>query len=396
MTANTAVAITDQLAGKPDVSRLGNTAMSSVAPGPLSILPTTFGEMMEFSKLMAMSKGSIPACLRGSPADCLAVTMDAMAAKLSPFALAKDAYKVGDIIAYGAKSTVAMLYALAPLEGRLQLSWEGEGEALKCTVTGKFRGDPNPKTLTVELKTISVRNSPLWKQQARVQLAYWAQRAWARLYAPEATLGAPCIDDIQEEQAMRDVTPAGERPRTATAQLQAFAAQAMEAEPEDYAEPEVTHTLLSLDGEVIHETKSSVDWLERFEAALKKSPDPTKLWALNETTAEWAGDQTERGDEILFRLRDTYLPKEGDQSTAATAPDQGTATAEPSEWDDELAELQRIGLTCTNFGQWTAFVEDHEPRIAAMQNGSEAHKAAWAEFAKARMGDFQAKPKGAK
>ena len=213
--------------GKPDSNALAVAKVSANHPGAVALVPATFGEMMEFAKLMAMSKGAIPACLRGSPADCLAVTMDAYAAGLSPFALAKDAYKVGDIIAYGAKSTVAMLYALAPLDGRLNLSWTGEGEAMVCSVSGRLRGDPNPKTLDVAIKTITVRNSPLWKQQPKVQLAYWAQRAWARLYCPEATLGAPCKDDV-EADTMRDVTPKRPAPASSDPFLAASAGRHIE------------------------------------------------------------------------------------------------------------------------------------------------------------------------
>lgn len=91
---------------------------------------------------------------------------------------------------------------------------------------------------------------------------------------------------------------------------------------------------------------------------------------------------------------------ESTQQPAADAQDQGSQqspAAETSEWDVEFDALKAEGLTCQNFGQWTAFLEDYAGRITAMQAGSDTHKAAWIEFSKARMGEFQAKPaKGAK
>jgi len=287
-----------------------------------------------------------------------------------------------------------MLYALAPLDGRLHLEWEGEGEKLVCTVTGKLRGDPRPKVLPVELKSITTRNSPLWKQQPKVQLAYWAQRAWARLYCPEATLGAPCIDDVQAEQEMRDVTPPGERPRTAAGQLSAFAATpALEHDagtaPETFVPPPQTYQMVTLDGEV-SETTSAADWLARFEAALQGAADPAKLWELNSDAAEWAADMTEGGDDALARLRKAYLtkPEEGQQDDG-DAPD-------GDEWADELAELRSIGSSCLTFGQWVTFLDDHTDRINALiaANGG-AHAAAWREFVQGRTAGFQQK-KGAK
>ncbi|CAO3447933.1 hypothetical protein [Azospirillum argentinense] len=393
MTTNTVTttdAAADMLAGRPNTSILAAASISSAVAGPIAMKPNSMGELMEFAKLMAMSRGSIPSCLRGNPADCLAVAMDAYSAGLSPFALAKDAYKVGDIIAYGAKSTIAMLYALAPLDGRLHLEWEGEGEKLVCTVTGKLRGDPRPKVLQVELKTITVRNSPMWKQQPKVQLGYWAQRAWARLYCPEATLGATCIDDVEAEQQMRDVTPPGERPRTAAGQLSAFAAApALEHDagsaPETFVPPPQVYPLVTLDGEV-SETTSAADWLARFEAALQAAADPARLWEMNSDAAEWAADMTEGGDDTMARLRKAYLTRqEGGQP-------EGDADAPAGdEWADELAELQRIGSSCQTVGQWRAFAADYAARIDALTASGGTQAEAWGAFAQGLVDSFQTK-----
>jgi hypothetical protein len=158
---------------------------------PASFIPSSFEGIMEMAKLMSGSKNAVPAYLRGNPGACLAVTMDAYALGVSPFALAKASYvtTAEGVIQYEGKAVAAMVNARANLRGRLSLSWEGEGENLRCTCSGTFVGEDEPKSITVDMKTITVRNSPLWKQQPRIQLGYYAMRAWGRLYAPEVLLG---------------------------------------------------------------------------------------------------------------------------------------------------------------------------------------------------------------
>ena len=54
-----------------------------------------------------------------------------------------------------------------------------------------------------------VRNSPLWEQDPRQQLAYLCVKRWARLHAPDVLLGVYTPDELQEAapRVERDVTP---------------------------------------------------------------------------------------------------------------------------------------------------------------------------------------------
>lgn len=179
---------------------------------PAAFIPTSFDGVLEMAKLMADSRNAVPAHLRGNIGACLAVSLDAYHLGVSPFALARASYTVNSeaTISYEGKAIAAMVNARAGLKERLNLSWDGVGEALTCTCTGTFRGETEARTLTVEIKTITVRNSPMWKQQPRVQLGYWAIRAWARLYCPEVILGFHTPED---DGVMIDVTPPPAPPR---------------------------------------------------------------------------------------------------------------------------------------------------------------------------------------
>lgn len=396
------VTVQNKIADKLDTGALVSIGARDEA-GAAVFLPQSFGELMEFAKLMSIAHGAVPPHLRGKTADCLAVAMQAMRWQMDPFAVAQKTFFVNDRIAYEAQLVIAVINTRAPLEGRLDFAWDGEGENLKCTVTGKLKGDPKPKVVTQEIKTITTKNSPLWKQAPRQQLGYFTARMWGRLHVPEVMLGVYTPDELQDggvgPEAARDVTPPP--PRPTRAQFQSSAAPVMDAAFEPAApvvdvpvddeaedEPELL-ALVDEHGEIVREFKSASDWLLFFRDALRKAGNKLAAWEGNEAQFDHIKEMVEAGDEVLAEIYAEHFQQVESGGESGAAP-------EPSEWDDELAELKRVGSTCQNFGQWTAFLEDYAGRITAMQAGSEAHKAAWIEFAKARMGEFQSKAKGAK
>lgn len=160
-----------------------------------SFLPTTMGEAMEVAKLMAAGS-FVPPHLRGKPGDCLAVVMQSARWGMDPFAVGNKTYFVNDRMAYESQLVNAVVNSANALDGRLSIAWEGESNDLVCTVTGTIKGDPEPKVRRVPIKAITTRNSPLWKQDPEQQLAYYATRAWARLYAPEMLMGVYTPEEV--------------------------------------------------------------------------------------------------------------------------------------------------------------------------------------------------------
>lgn len=174
-----------------------------------ALVPKTAAEAMEFAKIMATSDIGVPAHLRDKPGVCLRIISDAMNFGMSPFHLADDSYAISGRLAYGAKAIYAMTLASGFLRGRLDLEFAGDGAALVCTVTGRTSSDDRPKSRTYRLADIKVKNSPLWHSDTRQQLGYYAQRAWCRLYAPDAIMGL-----VAREDPPIDITPA-EQPASA-------------------------------------------------------------------------------------------------------------------------------------------------------------------------------------
>ncbi len=165
--------------------------------GGLRLALNSFAELEKFSHFMALSN-FMPKHLRGKQADCLAVLLQSMRWEMDPFAVAQKTYFVNDTMSYESQLVNAIVLSRAPLKARPKITWEGEGENLKCKVSGLFDGEDTPQEFEAEMKTISTRNSPLWKQQPKQQLAYFALRAWARLYCPDVLMGVYTKDEVED------------------------------------------------------------------------------------------------------------------------------------------------------------------------------------------------------
>ncbi|WP_164975622.1 recombinase RecT [Sphingobium fluviale] len=175
---------------------IGSTSVDGTTPRS-TFLPGDMGEAMELAKLMAASN-FVPPHMRSKAGDCLAIVMQATRWGMDPFAVGNKTFFVNDRMAFESQLVNAVVNSSNALNGRLKVSWEGDGNDLVCVVSGFVKGDPDIKTRRVPIKNITTRNSPLWKQDPEQQLAYYATRAWARLYTPEVLMGVYTPDEVQE------------------------------------------------------------------------------------------------------------------------------------------------------------------------------------------------------
>lgn len=165
--------------------------------GGLRLALNSFAELEKFSHFMALSN-FMPKHLRNKQADCLAVLLQALRWEMDPFSVAQKTYFVNDGMAYEAQLVNAIVLSRAQIKTRPKLSWTGESEDLKCKVSATFLGEDEPLEFEAEMKTITTRNSPLWKQQPKQQLGYFALRAWARLYCPDVLMGIYTKDEMED------------------------------------------------------------------------------------------------------------------------------------------------------------------------------------------------------
>src|ERR1700722_7407775 len=192
---NPATAITDETMPKKEFQQVQLAAVEH--SGGMKLAFNNFAELEKFSHFMALSN-FVPKHLRQKQADCLAVLLQSMRWEMDPFSVAQKTYFVNDGMAYEAQLVNAIILSRAPLKARPKLKWSGEGENLKCEVSATFIDEDEPAIFEAEMKTITTRNSPLWKQQPKQQLGDFATRAWARLYCPDVLMGVYTKEEMED------------------------------------------------------------------------------------------------------------------------------------------------------------------------------------------------------
>jgi hypothetical protein len=174
------------------------------------------GEVTEFAKYMGISGVAVPKHLRGNIGACLAVCIQAIEWRMSPFAVANKSYSVNDRLAYEAQLIAAVVMMRAPIaKGEFpDYSYEGEGPNLVCTVRLKMRGGKILEYTSPRVADIKVKNSPLWTGDPQQQLGYYSIRAWARRHVPHVILGVYARDELPDDddhdarsRRAKDVTP---------------------------------------------------------------------------------------------------------------------------------------------------------------------------------------------
>lgn len=183
-------------------------------------------KMLKFSEMMATSKITIPKHLQGNAGDCFAIVMQAMQWGMNPFAVAQKTHLVNGVLGYEAQLVNAVINSRAPITTRLNYEWFGDwskvngktsnADDVGVIVSATMKGETEPRTLSVSMAQVgNVRNSPLWVNDPRQQLAYLATKRWSRLYCPDVILGVYTADEFEDAQP-KDVTPKSGVSKTAS------------------------------------------------------------------------------------------------------------------------------------------------------------------------------------
>lgn len=167
----------------------------------------SLGQMMKLAEIMAKGVATVPKHLANSPADCLAVVMQAMQWQMNPYAVAQKTHLVGGTLGYEAQLVNAVVQSSGFIAGAFKYEYSAENQPLACRVGAVIRGE---STLTwgewLRADSVTTKNSPLWKTNPKQQLGYLQVKNWARLYCPGAILGVYTQDEL-EYIPERDVSP---------------------------------------------------------------------------------------------------------------------------------------------------------------------------------------------
>ena len=204
----------------------GNTA--------LMLNPTHLNNMMAVANIMASGRCTVPAHLQKSPGDCLAVVMQAAQWGMNPFAVAQKTHVVSGTLGYEGQLVNAVINTSGLLQHRLKFEWFGNWEKIVGkfkTVESKTKKDDNgyfkkyivpnwnendevglgvrcwstlkgevePRTLEILMAQARTRNSTLWTEDPKQQIAYLAEKRWARLHAPDVMMGVYTPDELERE-----------------------------------------------------------------------------------------------------------------------------------------------------------------------------------------------------
>lgn len=185
--------------------------------------------MLRTAEIMASGKTTVPAHLRGSVGDCMAIVIQAAQWNMNPFSVAQKTHLVNGALGYEAQLVNAVIITRAPIIGRPQFVWEGDwskwtgkgdkNATLAVVVSAQFVGDEQPTALRVSMAQAGVRNSPNWETDPKQQLAYLAIKRWARLYCPDVLLGVYSADELEAPEVVTPAPASTEPAASATARL---------------------------------------------------------------------------------------------------------------------------------------------------------------------------------
>lgn len=228
--------------------------MGTTAAAALILSDASMDKMARLAEMMASGRSTVPQHLQKSPGDCMAVVMQAVQWGMNPFAVAQKTHIVNGTLGYEAQLVAAVINNSGAVKDRFNFEWFGDWHKIvgkfkqveSRTKTGddgkpkKFivpdweqrdehglgvrvwatiKGEAEPRVLELLMTQARTRNSTLWTEDPKQQLAYLAQKRWARLYAPDVILGVYTPDEL--DQLPRDMGAAEEVSAWTPAQMTA-------------------------------------------------------------------------------------------------------------------------------------------------------------------------------
>jgi hypothetical protein len=202
------------------ISDLVRKAREAIPVDDRGVQPIAYEQQVVIAKDLSKAHLMLPEHLHNNAAVLTALVGIAARFRLDPAMLASQSYVQGGKLCFQSQAFGAILYASGLLLGRLRYDFHGEGEDMTCTVSGRFRDDPDvicsattptlkqlhPGTVQKEnkdgVKTF-VRGSPLWDRDSEQQLGYFGQRRWIRRFAPDVCMGMYTREEVEEIDSYR-------------------------------------------------------------------------------------------------------------------------------------------------------------------------------------------------
>jgi len=189
----------------------------------LSIDSTAFELVQRQAKMLSAST-LIPKDFQGNMANCAIGLEIAARLKASPFMVIQNI----DIIHGRPSFRAQFLIAMVNASGRfspLQFKFEGEGANRSCQAfaksreTGELCEGPVVTWAMAKAEGWTEKSGSKWKTMPDLMFTYRAGAFFARIYAPDITLGMQTSEEMRDTHEIRNVTPTA--PSFALPQIQA-------------------------------------------------------------------------------------------------------------------------------------------------------------------------------
>lgn len=135
-------------------------------------------------------------------ANCFRIVNQALRWNMDPFAVMDKTYFVDGRLAYEGQLVASVIQTSGVLQGRLQHKHDGQGEAMRVTISGTLKGESDPRTVELTVKQGRTKNA-MWDKNPAQKLIYSATLLWARRHCPEVILGVMTDDDLDTIQEQR-------------------------------------------------------------------------------------------------------------------------------------------------------------------------------------------------
>lgn len=169
-------------------------------------------ELIQRHAKMLSSSTLVPKEFQGNIANCAIGLNIAKRLGADPFMVLQNI----DIIHGRPSFRATFLIAMVNASGRfspLQFRMEGEGQTRSCVAyckvkeSGETIEGPEISMAMAKAEGWSTKSGSKWLTMPELMLRYRAAAFFARLYAPDITLGMQTTEETLDIQPMRDVTP---------------------------------------------------------------------------------------------------------------------------------------------------------------------------------------------
>lgn len=217
-------------------------APATMGASSLALMSDTaaLDRMERFANMMATARATVPQHFQGKPGDCLAVVMQATTWGMNPYAVALKTHLINGTLGYEAQLVASVINSSSLLADRFNFAWFGDWhkivgkfkkvvsqtkkddngkpkeyivpdwdtkdeQGLGVKIWATIKGEREPRVLELLMTQARTRNSTLWTEDPKQQLAYLAQKRWARLYAPDVIMGVYTPDELESYQPPIDM-----------------------------------------------------------------------------------------------------------------------------------------------------------------------------------------------